>query len=313
MGWLSLAGLSLGQAREAWSLAQLGRPGEQFSWAWSKAGQGFLEGQAWEGGAWNCRAWYRAGLKGSKAGSEGLRSLWLGWAGLGLRQDRESWGMAVVVLGQTWLGWHTSKAGLEGQGLIGWHTNSCPWSKGRLGRAWLLSEIEWQAKRQIDCDLPWCCKGGKQAGFAGLGGMKIGFSGAAGIGNEAGWAWSRAGLGGVATEGLGRVVLGLAGLGLGQDRDTWRSKAGQGHMEGLHGRTETAGLGLGQAWEGGAWLGFYLGLKGRNGGKSIAICLGVAKEAGRQAQFAGLGQKEGQAGLSFAGLRLRAVNNEIKN
>ncbi|CAH7685842.1 hypothetical protein BY996DRAFT_6621606 [Phakopsora pachyrhizi] len=102
--------------------------------------------------------------------------------------------------------------------------------------------------------------------------MKIGFSGAAGGRKGMHGGMQRQGLGR-----LGRVVLGLAPLGL---RQAWKggawSKAGQGHMDGF-----TAGFGLGQAWEGGAWLGFYLGLKGRHRGKSIAICLGVAKEAGR--------------------------------
>ncbi|CAH7683040.1 hypothetical protein PPACK8108_LOCUS16287 [Phakopsora pachyrhizi] len=135
-----------------------------------------------------------------KKGQAGLRGM-LVQAGLGRvsQQDRDSWAGAKERAGRAegdaGAGRAWSKAG-QGH-MEGW------------GLAWLLSGFERQARRQIDCNLPWCCKGGRKAGFAGLG-----------------------------------------------------------QKEGLRLRV--------------GWLGFNQELNGRHGGKSIAICFGAAKEAGRQ-------------------------------
>ncbi|CAH7687445.1 hypothetical protein PPACK8108_LOCUS22226 [Phakopsora pachyrhizi] len=200
-------------------------------------------------------------------------------AGLGLgKLGRKELGLVGVSLGQAW----------KNGAWLGWWTAALAVKEGLGGQAQLLSAIERQASRKIDCNLPWCCKEGKQAGFAGLGRnedwlqhqlnkRQTGLRGLLAVARKdrEGWAWSRAGQAGlgrvvlglaglglwqyrdswrVAMAGLGRVVLGLAGLGLWQYRDSWRaarqdrdswawSKAGQGGMEG-----RTAGFGLAQAW-----------------------------------------------------------------
>ncbi|CAH7668307.1 hypothetical protein PPACK8108_LOCUS2793 [Phakopsora pachyrhizi] len=230
-----------------WGLAKL-------SCAWSRADLG--------GGAW--LGWAR-----SRAGLAWQGRLGTVTAGLGIRQDRDSWAWAGVVLGQAW---ETGTAALglkKGLGRLGFNLGLKGRKEGKL--------IAKEASRHF-------------------------WAGAERILASASIKKERAGRAeGTAGGRLGRAGIGLTGLGLGMDREELRAAmAGQGRLVLVDGRIGRGRLGLGQglAWKGRLGLaglksctaGFGLGQALE--GKSIAICLSVAKEAGMRAGFAGLGRKE---------------------